>query len=202
MEINQNKRMNKDHHIENEGEDLNGLSPQLNGLNGKNPFNPSEAYFDAFTSKLQNRIEDEEDIRAMAPTLLSIDRYNPFEVPAEYFDELPTIIQEKAIADKKAPAILGWLQILFRPRFAVPLILTIVIAFSGIGYLNTDSDKNVETEELSLEDNLYYISENDIIDQLTADASLNPSADAEDENSIENYLIDNNIDESNLSLEL
>ena len=57
-------------------------------------------------------------------------------------------------------------------------------------------------EELSLEDNLYYINENDILEHLTADASIETEKNMEDENSIENYLIDNNIEENNLSNEL
>ena len=92
--------MNDDHNISNEDNDLNGMAPKLSKLGANNPFNPSEDYFNSFTSKLQNRIEDEEDIKVLAPTLLSIAKYNPFEVPADYFDEFPTLIQERVIASK------------------------------------------------------------------------------------------------------
>ena len=152
---------------------------------------------------MQNRIEDEEEIKALAPTLLSIDKYSPFEVPKDYFEELPTIIQERVIESSKKSSGLEWLFLLFRPRFAVPMIVILFVSIAGIYYINNNSIKNVElVEELSLEDNLYYINENEILEYLTADASIENESGSEDDNSIENYLLDNNIDESNLSNEL
>ncbi len=195
--------MNDDDNILNEDNDLNEMAPKLSKHSSNNPFNPSESYFNSFTSKLQNRIDDEEEIKALAPTLLSIDKYSPFEVPKDYFEELPTIIQERVIESKKKSAGLDWLILLFRPRFAVPLVVTVFIAIAGIKYMNNNSIKNIEsTEELSLEDNLYYINETDILEHLTADASIENESTSEDDNSIEEYLLDNNIDESNLSNEL
>ncbi|MBL0329073.1 MAG: hypothetical protein IPP64_06580 [Bacteroidetes bacterium] len=61
--------MNNDHNIADEDNNLNGMAPKLSKLGAKHPFNPSDDYFNAFTSKLQSRIEDEEDIRSIAPTL-------------------------------------------------------------------------------------------------------------------------------------
>lgn len=195
--------MNDDYNISNEDNDLKGMAPKLSKLSSNNPFNPSNDYFDSFTSKLQNRIDDEEEIKALAPTLLSIDKYNPFEIPKDYFEELPTIIQERVIESKKKSAGLEWLMLLFRPRFAVPLVITVIIAIAGIKYLNNNNIKNIEaTEELSLEDNLYYINENEILEHLTADISIENENTSEDDSSIEDYLLDNNIDESNLSNEL
>lgn len=195
--------MNDDHNISNEDNDLKGMAPKLSKHSSNNPFNPSNDYFDSFTSKLQNRIDDEEEIKALAPTLLSIDKYNPFDVPKDYFEELPTIIQERVIESKKKSAGLEWLILLFRPRFAVPLVVTIFIAIAGIKYLNNNNIKNIESaEELSLEDNLYYIDESEILEHLTADVSFENESVSEDDSDIEDYLLDHNIDESNLSNEL
>ena len=212
--------MNDDHNISNEDNDLNGMAPKLSKLksdslrhterdqrsvipSGVEGRSADDSYFDSFTSKLQNRIEDEEEIKALAPTLLSIDKYSPFEVPKDYFEELPTIIQERVIESSKKSSGLEWLFLLFRPRFAVPMIVILFVSIAGIYYINNNSIKNVElVEELSLEDNLYYINETDILEHLTADASIENESVSEDDNSIENYLLDNNIDESNLSNEL
>ncbi|MBL0329072.1 MAG: hypothetical protein IPP64_06575 [Bacteroidetes bacterium] len=83
--------------------------------------------------------------------------------------------------------------------FAI-VFLTIV----GINYMNKKAEviNTTMLEELSLEDQLYYINETDIIEQLTADASLDVETSPEEENSIEDYLIENNIEESKLSNEL
>lgn len=195
--------MSEEHNISNEDNDLNGMAPKLSKLSSNNPFNASNDYFDSFTSKLQNRIEDEEDIKAIAPTLLSIDKYNPFEVPADYFEDLPTIVQERVIATKNESSLPQWLLLLFKPRFAVSMMAIVFVSIVGIKYMNNKAEVKTETaEELSLEDHLYYIDENDIIDQLTADASIETESASEDDNSIENYLLDNNIDESNLNNEL
>lgn len=195
--------MNNDNNISNEDNDLNGMAPKLSKLKSNNPFNASKDYFDSFSSKLQNRIEDEEDIKAIAPTLLSIDKYNPFEVPNDYFEELPTIVQERVISRKNESSLPQWLLLLFKPRFAVPLMAIVFISIVGVKYMNNKAEVKTETaEELSLEDHLYYIDENDIIDQLTADVSVETESASEDDNSIENYLLDNNIDESNLNNEL
>ncbi len=195
--------MNDDHNISNEDNDLNGMAPKLSKLSSNNPFSPSDSYFDAFTSKLQNRIEDEEDIKALAPTLLSIDKYNPFDVPKDYFEELPTIIQGRVVESKEKSNVVDWLFWLLRPRFAVSILVVLFISVIGIYYVNKNNVQKIESmEELSLEDNLYYINENDILEHLTADASIETEKNMEDENSIENYLIDNNIEENNLSNEL
>ena len=208
--------MNDDHNISNEDNDLNGLAPKLSKLksnslrhtervtqSGVEGRSADESYFDSFTSKLQNRIDDEEEIKAIAPTLLSIDKYNPFEVPKDYFEELPTIIQERVVESKESSSLLDWLFWLLKPRLAVSMIAILIISVVGIYYMNNNSIQNTEaTEELSLEDNLYYINENEILEHLTADASIGFESASEDENSIENYLLDNNIDESNLSNEL
>lgn len=196
--------MNNNHHIPNEDNNLNDMAPKLSKLGAKHPFNPSDDYFNSFASKLLSRIEDEEDIRSIAPTLLSIDKYSPFEVPADYFEELPTIIQEKVIVNNTPSFRFEWLRLLFRPNFAVPLIAIVFLTIVGINYMNQKAEvMNTDTlEELSLEDQLYYINETDIIEQLTADASLDVETYSEEENSIEDYLIDNNIEESKLRNEL
>lgn len=196
------EKMNNDHNI-NEDNDLNGMAPKLSKLSDNNPFNASDDYFDSFTSKLQNRIDDFEEIKDVAPTLLNIDKYNPFEVPADYFEELPGIIQERVIESKNKPVVLEWLLLLLKPRFAFPMIAIIVATVIGINYLNNKVGvKNEAADELSLEDHLYYIDESEIIEQFTADASAEDESVSEEKNNIENYLLDNNIDESNLNNEL
>jgi len=208
--LNQTNQMNKDHNIQNEDPDMEGMAPQLSKLSTKNPFchtersrSMSDNYFEDFTSRLQNRIIDIEDIKSFAPALLNIQKNSPFAVPSDYFDELPSIVQEKIVDSNKRTSRFEWLTLLIKPRFVFPMVVTIFIAAIGINFMNNNAEvkSTTATEELSLEDHLYYINENEIIDQLTADASVeNETVETEDKN-IENYLLENNIDESNLNNE-
>ena len=70
--------------------------------------------------------------------------------------------------------------------------------------MNKNAELNATTppNELSLEDHLYYIEESDIIEQLTENMSSDNSIQSENEKNIEDYLLDNDVDESNLNNEL
>jgi hypothetical protein len=188
--------MTEDHNIEND--------KNLRGLTGSNsPFRANEDYFENFTSKLQNRIVEFEELKDLAPVLGNIPKYNPFEAPVGYFDELPSLVQERCVAQaQKAPAF-AWLQVLFRSRIVVPTFLLIIAALVGIRYLshNVTQPSEMAEEVSSFEDQLQNIDEATIVEALTADASLREETSAEDEK-IMDYLLDNNLDETNPDNEL
>jgi hypothetical protein len=172
------------------------------GSKGKNPFKTSTDYFESFNSKLQNRIDDFEEIKTLAPLLSNIPKYNPFEVPANYFDELPTIIQQHCVGSKPATSFIEWLKLIVQPRFAMPVITTILIAVAGINYMdkNATSLQPSIAEEVTTEEQLYNIDEATIIESLVSSTENKTLPD--DNTNIEDYLIDNNIDENNLNNEL
>jgi hypothetical protein len=186
--------MNKDHNIPDEEENLKGLP------GNRNPFKADQDYFKSFSSRLQNKIDGLDEIQEMAPLLSAIPKYSPFEIPAGYFDELPTLIQERVLGSKKG-ASFEWLISFFKPRFAFPALATILLLVAGITYMNktTKLPDTELAEELSLEERLYEIDESTLIESLTAENIIENTA-TRDENSIENYLIDNNIDETTLEL--
>ena len=176
-------------------DDLDGSEKLPSGI----PFRTGSDYFDDFNSRLLGRISDLEEIKAMAPVLFSLPKYNPFVVPADYFEELPAKVTELARRNKKTTSPFEWFSLLIRPRFILPVAATLLIAIAGIKYMNSNAvmPKN-DTEELSLEEHLYDIDESTIIDQLTAEA-IDENENTE-EGSIRDYLIENNIDETNLEL--
>jgi hypothetical protein len=203
--------MHTDHNIFNEEDNLNELAPELSKLRAKDAFlnpqrNPdaSTDYFNSFGSRLQSRMEDLDELEAIAPELLSIGKSNSFAVPSDYFDELPTRIQERTQKPSSSSQITEWLLLLIKPRFAFPMIVILFLAFAGINFMNKNAELNVPdpTNELTLEDHLYYIEESDIIDQLSEKMSSDNSILSENENNIEDYLLDNDVDESNLNNEL
>lgn len=192
--------MNNNNNISNEDEDLNGIAPKLSNLGKNDPFGSSKNYFDDFNARLQNSIDDLEEIKEFAPTLLNIPKYNPFETPAGYFDHLPSLVQEKAVARHTSVTPLEWLLLLIKPRFIIPVAATMIIAIAAINYLNKNSEPihHNDAEELSLEEQLYYIDEAVIIEQYTADAGADIENISSEDNSIEDYLIENNIEETDL----
>lgn len=172
-----------------------------NSFKGSNPFKTGADYFESFNSKLQNRIDDFEEIKTLAPILSSIPKYNPFEAPAFYFDELPTVVQERCMESKSDTSVIEWFILLIKPRFAIPVLAIVLIAVAGIHFMDKNAvlPQSTIVEELTIEEHLYTIDEATIIEKLTADATLENGTVSEDDNSIQDYLIDHDIDESNLN---
>ena len=145
-----------------------------------------------------------EEIKEEAPVLASIPKYNPFEVPVDYFEELPTIVQQRAINAKPKTILLEWLLLLIKPRFAFPVLTTLLIAVAGINYMNKNADmpKTEVAEEITTEDQLYNIDEATIIESVNVNQSNENTTVSGEENNIQNYLLENNVDETNLKNEL
>ena len=62
------------------------------------------------------------------------------------------------------------------------------------------SHPNLEfAEEISVEDQLLNIDESTIIESLTADVNIENEGVPEEDNSIENYLLENNVDEISIT---
>lgn len=194
--------MNTKNNISNsEDDDLTKMAPHLTKSGKKSPFKADEDYFEAFALKLENRISDLEEIKSEALTLSNIPKYNPFEVPTNYFDELPARVQNVVNNKSSKTSILEWLILLTKPNFAIPVLATLLIAFAGINYIEKQS-KATSTKmeyQLSDEEQLYMIDESTIIDAIVSSTGSENELKSEQNNSIENYLIENNIDESNFN---
>ena len=172
------------------------------GFPPHHPFRASEDYFERFASRLSGQISALEEIQQHAPILSSIPRYNPFDVPAGYFDELPALVQQKAGNNNSRSSLPEWLLLIFRPRFAVPMIAVILLAIAGINFVDNHADapSGYLAEELTVEEHLSTIDEMTIIESLAASATDLPQPETDE--SIEDYLLDNHIEESALNSEL
>jgi len=196
--------MSSNNNIENQDEDLTRQAPHLSKVKNNSPFKANEDYFESFTAKLQNEIEDYEEIKNEAPTLANISKYNPFEVPKDYFEYFPTIIQQRVIITRQTTSVLEWLLLLIKPRFVVPFLATVFIATSGINFMNKNAvaPKIEVAEEMTTEEQLYNIDEGTILETLYASEDAENDNASTDDGSIKNYLMDNNIDESNFNNQL
>lgn len=190
--------MNTKNNISNsEDDDLNEMAPRLSKLSGKSPFKAGSDYFDSFILKLEDHIADFEEIKTEAPVLSNIPKYSPFELPTNYFDELPTKIQDIVNNKTAKTSIFEWITLLIKPNFAIPVLTTLLIAFAGINYIEKQS-KVTDTKmeyQLSEEEQLYLIDESIIIDAIVSGTSSENEKTIEQNTNIENYLIENNIDE-------
>ena len=191
--------MNSNNDIEDNEDDLKRMAPHLFKVKNNNPFKANHDYFENFSEKIQNSITGFEEIKEEAPVLASIPKYNPFEVPQDYFDYLPSRVQESIIKRKTSNTLIEWLILLVKPRFAFPVVITFLIAVAGIKFMNNmaTTPQTEVAEEVSTEDQLYTIDEATIIESVNANDGENKTAATED-NSIQNYLIENNVDENNL----
>lgn len=192
------RQMNTDNNIHDEPENI----PNLNRSGNKNPFKPDGDYFEDFTSRLQSRIDHLEEIKTDAPLLTNIPKYNPFDVPADYFEDLPTLIQSRIIL-KSQTSWMEWFTLLIKPRFFIPVVITLLIAFAGINYFNEHPNESVKpiSEEINVDDQLQTIDETIIVDELTAETETSVTTES-DNDRIVNYLIENNVDETNFNTEL
>lgn len=187
-----------------EGEDHLDANSPLSSQSGKNPFRVDDSYFDEFSTSLNNMITNLEEIEAEAPLLSSIPKYNPFDVPAGYFDELPTIIQELTAVGQPRMSVKEWLLQLIRPNFAIPVVVTIVIAIATINLVNKQVQQTSidATADLSLEEQLYPIDEATLVDLLSDNNDGNNTKQISADENIADYLIDNNVDEAALHIDL
>ncbi len=192
--------MNTNINIEDTDDDLKGMAPHLFKVKNNNSFKATDDYFEHFTARIQNAVNSFEEIKEEAPALASIPKYNPFEVPKDYFDYLPSRVQESVIKSKSKNVFVEWLILLIKPRFAFPVVITFLIAVAGIKFMNNNAafPQTEVAEEISTEDQLYNIDEATLIESVAAtdinEVKVMPAEDA----SIQNYLIENNVDETNL----
>jgi hypothetical protein len=193
--------MNSDNHIQ-DNEGLNEMFPDLNKSGDNDHFEPGNDYFEDFQNKIMQRVEEYEELNIQAPYLSSIPKYNPFDVPPDYFDELPTIIQQKCLTRSYKTSWLEWLTMVIRPNFAIPVLSVFLIAFSAIYFMDKNGKQATQpvAEEINIDEQLQDIDESTIIDAL-ADAGSESIKESYNEK-IMNYLLDNNVDETNLNTEL
>jgi disulfide oxidoreductase YuzD len=193
--------MNSDNNIF-DNEDLEDKASDLNRSGSDNTLGPGNDYFENFQNKIMSRVEEYEELNIQAPILSNIPKYNPFDVPVGYFDELPTLIQQKCINRPAKFEWREWLAAIIKPNFAIPVLSVLLIASAAI-YYTEKNEKQIEkpvAEEINIDEQLQNIDESTIIDALAE--TNNESINENDNEKIMNYLLENNVDETNLNNEL
>lgn len=175
-------------------DELKKLAPGLSKLKNENPFRVPDNYFDSLPDTIQQKIN-------ALPDLERMNKENPFSVPEGYFDSLPMNIQQRIVDEKKKKSIFGeWLSISFRPKYALAFVTVVLLALFGIMYLMKPKTVEAPDNYVSCEDVKNSSCFNDI-DESTLVEILehqDKNANVKEDNSIEQYLMDNDIDISQL----
>lgn len=164
------------------------------GIPKQHPFGTEHDYFSKLNDRIMDRVNEFEELKDMAPTLNQIPKYNPFSVPANYFEEFPTDLQNKIADNKTSIKWTDWLVLLLKPSFSVPVLSVLLITFVGIKNIDKIGEQTaIVQDSYSLYDELENIDESMLIDEVVNNADDQVTAESE----IEEYLIENEIEELN-----
>ncbi|MEO8148466.1 MAG: hypothetical protein ABI723_12550 [Bacteroidia bacterium] len=153
---------------------------------------------------------DDDELRKDAPKLFGMEKKNPFEVPDGFFDSFSSKIQDKIAAEKKQSVWSLIYQNITRPKVAIPVLASVCIIVVGIKFLYTPGSINRNDEVAITYNDLSQSAYLDDIDESVLTDALNQTTSTVNSDSktesdsyrIENYLIENNIDVTDLENEL
>jgi hypothetical protein len=176
-------------------EDLERSAPLLFDLKKKITsdagFSTPQGYFDSLSSEVMNKIESIPDFETQA-------NINPFNTPEGYFDSLPSIIQQRIIDENKKKSVWESIAGIFSspvPKYALAFASIFFFLFFSVKYFTRTIhvDYVQETQSTEQLESIYLsqIDESVLWDAYTEQPVI--AVDAQ-QNEIENYLIDNNID--------
>lgn len=168
----------------------NGLSE----LKKENPFKVPDQYFDSLPNQIMDKIET-------LPDLQRINKTNPYRVPEGYFDSIPASVQQRILEEKNKKSIFrGLTSISFLPKYSLALAVIIVLVIFGIKFFTKPSTLKAPENYFSLEEiqNSACFAELDEATLVDALRQQNNTITTPVDNSIEQYLIDNNIDISQI----
>jgi hypothetical protein len=175
--------------------ELRKMAPRLSELKRENSFKVPDEYFDSLSRSIQQQIQSLPDFEKTADK-------NHFKVPEGYFDSLPTTIQQRIIDGKKKR--ISWGQIVdgifFKPKFILALASAALLVVFSVKYFSRAITVQPVVAEISVSDlsNSTYLA--DIDESLLADVvAVQTTSGGEKDASLEDYLIENNIDINQLT---
>lgn len=160
---------------------------QLKAMAGnQSPFSVPDNYFENLPGIMSAKIQALPDFDKTAVI-------NPFSVPDGYFEKLPEMVSSKITSRKKSIFISLW-----RPRFTIPVAIAMLLIAAGLFYFSKmqpteNNQQRLTADELNNSTYLFSIDEDVIIDVLANQKVVSKNDDV-----FEQYLIDNNIEISQL----
>lgn len=170
---------------------VNGKLPE-NG-NSSTIFQVPNDYFNQLSQDISSQVSELPDFENPP---LSVAK--TFSIPANYFNELPAQITERISETNFEKSLL---KVIFSPRVLAPVLLAAAMFIGGFFYFNRNqtfiiNEQSCSIDELNNSQYLQSINQTDLIDFLS-DQSPDKETDAFDQ-----YLLDNNVDVSQLEKHL
>jgi hypothetical protein len=165
---------------------------ELTNIPKENPFEVPALYFDNLAVMIERKIA--------ATELTGIPKENPYEVPAGYFERLDSEIIDNVLASQKKKGF-EWIGLLIKPKYAVffaTLALAVFFVFK-VSTVNRMDKYSFTEQEIANSGEINDIDEGTIIETLYSDNKTNALPKQKD---IENYLLDNDVDESQITGQL
>ncbi|MBK9525935.1 MAG: hypothetical protein IPO39_14655 [Bacteroidetes bacterium] len=182
--------------IKEENEKLSGL---MESLKDQHAFQVPENYFEELPASIQSQISQLPDFEKSAVV-------NPFSVPENYFEQLPLAISNAVEQSQHSGfnlrAILG---VFLRPRVTLAFASFVIVVLISVRFFTREIIITVPGDQFTMEELNRAASFEDLDESDLMDLLANQSQDisSEDQNSgIEQYLIDNNIDITQLESKL
>jgi hypothetical protein len=150
-----------------------------------------------------------DDFKKLAPMLFSMPKKNTFKVPEGYFEELPLFIQNRLDGESKPSFWNELYKAVFKPQTAWGAASIVALIVTGL--LINNSQNNIIVNSQDIAEVLYHDEMNNIDEEIFVEVLSEESLVDEkqtvsnilnDDEIIIDYLIDNDIDESDIINEL
>ena len=175
------------------------LRKLLENSSGSEPFRVPDGYFERFPDQIQSMVQNLPDFETVSPV-------QPFSVPDGYFEKLPQEINNIILSEEKRK--FSWkslLQNILRPVTLVPAFLLVLVVLSSYLFftrttvIDLTAHAQNESDELNPAMVIQQLDESTLIQVL---AEENDNESSATEQSYEDYLIDNDIDISQIEKKL
>lgn len=179
------------------------IKDDLSSGKAENPFAVPVGYFDSLNAEVMKKIES-------LPDFESVSSENPFQVPAGYFESLPTIIQQRIVENKSKKISIGeWIAEVFSqpaPKYALAFAsIILVIVFSTKYFTRTVKvdyvDQQIPDSEQLDAFYLQQVDESTLAEVYSEEFTATTTTDSQNQG-IENYLLDNDIDINSITEQL
>lgn len=146
----------------------------------------------------------QDELKELNSSLSGMEKKNNFSVPENYFEKFSSSVQDKISAEKKSPWWAGVFKGALLPKLSIATCVVVLVAGSIYYFNNGNDNSNVAQTNNSSTDFDASVLLSELDESTLADVYVQSitSETAAENADMENYLIENNIDDNSLINEL